>query len=71
MQISQSNILTTKYMNKVFDKTVATYKYYWFLGFFDLCIKCGNTRINECMGDYDYDGGKRLASGNILPSLVR
>ena len=32
MQLPQSNILTTKYLNRVFDKTVATYKYYWFLG---------------------------------------
>lgn len=31
MQIPQSNILTTKYLNRVFDKTVATYKFYWFL----------------------------------------
>ena len=26
MQLPQSNILTTKYLNRVFDKTVATYK---------------------------------------------
>ena len=32
MQLPQSNILTTKYLNRVFDKTVATYKYYWFRG---------------------------------------
>ena len=31
MQLPQSNILTTKYLNRVFDKTVATYKYYWFI----------------------------------------
>lgn len=30
MLIPQSNILTTRYLNRVFDKTVATYKYYWF-----------------------------------------
>ena len=32
MQIPQSHILTTRHLNRVFDKTVATYKYYWFLG---------------------------------------
>lgn len=36
MQLSQSTILTTRYLNQVFHKTVATYKYYWFLGFLDL-----------------------------------
>ena len=36
MQLSQSSILTTRYLNRVFDKTVATYKYYWYLGFLDL-----------------------------------
>lgn len=46
MQIPQSPILTTKYLNRVFDKTVATYKYYWFLGILDLCVKQGKTRMN-------------------------
>ena len=46
MQLPQSNILTTKYLNRVFDKTVATYKYYWFLGILDLCVKHGKTRMN-------------------------
>lgn len=46
MQIPQSNILTVKYLNRVFDKTVATYKYYWFLGILDLCVKQGKTRMN-------------------------
>ena len=46
MQIPQSYILTTKYLNRVFDKTVATYKYYWFLGILDLCVKHGKTRMN-------------------------
>lgn len=46
MQLPQSNILTTKHLNRVFDKTVATYKYYWFLGILDLCVKHGKTRMN-------------------------
>lgn len=46
MQIPQSNILTTRHLNRVFDKTVATYKYYWFLGILDLCVKHGKTRMN-------------------------
>ena len=46
MQIPQSHILTTRYLNRVFDKTVATYKYYWFLGILDLYVKQGKTRMN-------------------------
>lgn len=41
MQILQSQILTTRYLNRVFDNTVATYKYYWFLGILDLYVKQG------------------------------
>lgn len=46
MQIPQSQILTTRHLNRVFDKTVATYKFYWFLGILDLFVKQGKTRIN-------------------------
>lgn len=46
MQIPQSQILTTRYLNRVFDNTVATYKYYWFLGILDLYVKQGKTRMN-------------------------
>lgn len=30
----------------MFDKTVATYKYYWLLGILDLFVKQGKTRMN-------------------------
>ncbi len=46
MKIPQSQILTTRYLNRVFDKTVATYKYYWFLSILDLYVKQGKTRMN-------------------------
>lgn len=46
MQIPQSQILTTRYLNRVFDNTVATYKYYWFLSILDLCVKQEKTRMN-------------------------
>ena len=46
MQIPQSQILTTRHLNRVFDKTVATYKYYWLLGILDLYVKQGKTRMN-------------------------
>ena len=46
MQIPQSSQLTTKYLNRVFDKTVATYKYYWFLSILELCVRQGKTRMN-------------------------
>ena len=44
--LPQSNTLTTRHLNRVFDKTVATYKYYWFLGILDLFVKQGKARIN-------------------------
>lgn len=46
MQIPQSPILTTKYLNRVFDKTVATYKYYWLLSILDLCVRQGKVRMD-------------------------
>lgn len=46
MQIPQSQILTTRHLNRVFDKTVATYKFYWFLGILDLYVKQGKTKMN-------------------------
>lgn len=46
MNIPQSNILSTRHLNRVFDNTVATYKYYWFLGILDLFVKQGKTRMN-------------------------
>ena len=46
MQIPQSQILTTRNLNRVFDKTVATYKYYWFLGILDLYVKQGKIKMD-------------------------
>ena len=46
MLIPQSQILTTRHLNRVFDKTVATYKFYWFLGILDLFVKQGKTKMN-------------------------
>lgn len=46
MQIPESEKLTTQCLGRVFDNTVATYKYYWFLGILDLFVKKGQTRIN-------------------------
>lgn len=46
MGIPPSFHLTTQYLNRVFDKTVATYKFYWFLGLLDLFVKQGKTRMN-------------------------
>lgn len=45
MQIPESTHLSTRRLNSVFDNTVATYKYYWFLGILDLFVKKGQTRI--------------------------
>ena len=46
MTIPQSHTLTTRHLNRVFDNTVATYKYYWFLGILDACVKQDKSRIN-------------------------
>lgn len=46
MNIPQSNTLSTRHLNRVFDKTVATYKYYWFLGILDLFVKQGKTKMD-------------------------
>ena len=42
--LPSSETLNTRHLNRVFDKTVATYKYYWFLGILDLFVKQGKTR---------------------------
>lgn len=39
MNIPQSKNLSTQRMSRVFDKTVATYKFYWFMGILDLHIQ--------------------------------
>ena len=46
MILPQSHTLTTRHLNRVFDNTVATYKYFWFLGILDACVKQGKSRIN-------------------------
>lgn len=45
-QILPYQTLIARHLNRVFDKTVATYKYYWFIGILDLYVKQGKTRIN-------------------------
>ena len=39
MQIPQSDILSTNAMNRVFDTTTATYKFYWLLVLLDMHVK--------------------------------
>ena len=46
MTLPQSDILSTRYLNRVFDKTVATYKYYWLLGLLEEVVLKGNRCIN-------------------------
>ena len=43
MQIPQSDILSTKAMNRVFADTVATYKFYWFLSILDMHFHGANS----------------------------
>ena len=44
--IPQSDTLTTVRLGKIFAKTVATYKYFWFLSILQIHAKTGNLRIN-------------------------
>ena len=39
MQIPKSDSLSTSTMNRVFDKTSATYKFYWLLSLLDMHVK--------------------------------
>ena len=45
MQIPQSELLTTSIMNRVFDKTTATYKFYWLLSLLDMHVRDGLTEM--------------------------
>ena len=46
MNIPQSDILSTGRMSRIFDNTVATYKYYWFENILDLFVLKGKTRMD-------------------------
>lgn len=41
MKIPQSEILSTGRMNRIFDNTVATYKFYWFASILGLFVTSG------------------------------
>ena len=46
MVIPQSDILTTNCLGKIFSKTVATYKYFWFVSIMQIHAKSDNPRID-------------------------
>ena len=46
MQIPQSDILTTNRLGNVFNKTVATYKFFWFVSIMQIHAKTENPRIS-------------------------
>ena len=46
MAILSDQILTTYHLGKIFAKTVATYKYFWFLSILQIHAKTGNLRID-------------------------
>lgn len=46
MNIPQSNTLSTARMSRVFNRTTATYKFYWFIGLLDLVVKKGKLRMS-------------------------
>jgi hypothetical protein len=45
MQLPQSDMLSTSIMNRVFDNTVATYKFYWLLSLLDMHVKEQRTEM--------------------------
>ena len=45
MTLPQSDILSTRHLNRVFDDTTATYKFYWLLGLLEYIAK-GKSRIS-------------------------
>jgi len=45
-KLPQSEILTTNHLGKVFSKTVATYKFFWFMSILQIHARTGNLRIN-------------------------
>ncbi|MCM1218562.1 MAG: hypothetical protein NC548_29080 [Lachnospiraceae bacterium] len=46
MQIPQSGLLTTNRLGKVFNNTVATYKFFWFVSIMQIHAKTDNPRIS-------------------------
>ena len=46
MNVPQSDILSTVRLGKIFAKTVATYKYFWFLSILQIHAKTGNLLID-------------------------
>lgn len=46
MIIPQSDILTTNRLGKIFSKTVATYKFFWFISIMQIHAKTNNLRIS-------------------------
>ena len=46
MIIPQSEILSTTRLGKIFDKTVATYKYFWFISILQMHAKKNNLRMD-------------------------
>lgn len=46
MQVPQSDILTTNRLGRIFTKTVATYKFFWFISILQIHARTGDLRIN-------------------------
>ena len=46
MDLSYSKVLNINSLGKIFAKTVATYKYFWFLSILQIHAKTGNLRID-------------------------
>ena len=45
MEIPSSKVLTTNCLSRVFNSTVATYKYYWFISILEIYVGTGISRI--------------------------
>lgn len=45
MEIPSSKVLTTNCLSRVFNSTVATYKYYWFISILEIYVGTETSRI--------------------------
>ena len=45
MEIPSSKVLTTNCLGRIFNSTVATYKYYWFIAILEIYVGTGSSRI--------------------------
>lgn len=61
MQVPQSDILTANRLGKIFSKTVATYKFFWFVSILQIHARTGNLHMSV------WDIGIRMVANTWYP----